>query len=484
MNPISREFKRSRCAAWTAALLFAMAFCGGVVRAQQDPSTPPPDAPASAEAAAEQRSEQRNEEATAPEDVTITHRGTFVRAEGDQFVMSMARGDEHTHKLQPDAKITLNGKPAQLSDLRPGDRLMVTSPKIELSDAVGIVATRGNANQPAEQQGARPSAVAPEDPALPPPLPPLDQNGAGPAPERAGQRGALGIQLDPLHSGAAFVREVAPDSGAARAGLQPGDYILAIDGQKTTSAESLARMLENRRAGEQVQVQIWRNGEESTLQATLGAQRAAEFRQEAQQPQQPEQPREGDDRERLEAPRSQGAWLGIIPRERAENPPGEGVEVAQVHPGGPASRAGMREGDVLTRLDGHAIGNLNDLYQTIGQLPPGKEVEIVVLRQGEEQKLTAKLASREDSFFGGPPQVPGFFGAPFGNQFPGPDAEGDRFGQFGFPPDASTMPETQQHREQHQRMEELLSQVLEEVKQLRREVQQLQHGESTQPANP
>ena len=55
-----------------------------------------------------------------------THEGTVVSVTGNKLVMTTA-GKEHSHVIEPDTKITLDRKPAQLEDLKPGMHIKVTT---------------------------------------------------------------------------------------------------------------------------------------------------------------------------------------------------------------------------------------------------------------------------------------------------------------------------------------------------------------------
>jgi serine protease Do len=73
-----------------------------------------------------------------------------------------------------------------------------------------------------------------------------------------------------------------------------------------------------------------------------------------------------------------------------------GALVTDVPPG-PAEDAGMMPSDVITIFDEIAIENTRELVRIVGNSPVGKEVPVIVLRNGEEVALTVTLGRRETS---------------------------------------------------------------------------------------
>jgi S1-C subfamily serine protease len=67
--------------------------------------------------------------------------------------------------------------------------------------------------------------------------------------------------------------------------------------------------------------------------------------------------------------------------------------VAQVIPGSPAAKAGLRAGDVVTAVDGHKIGSNTDLRDAIGLLRVGDPVTIDLVRDGRRERRHAILAN-------------------------------------------------------------------------------------------
>jgi serine protease Do len=90
-------------------------------------------------------------------------------------------------------------------------------------------------------------------------------------------------------------------------------------------------------------------------------------------------------------------WLGadlqdLDPNlhEAMELPRGtRGALVTNVAKGGPAERAGLRRGDLVTRLDGHKVESARDFHSIVEASSPGQDLDVDVLRDGKPEKLVA-----------------------------------------------------------------------------------------------
>lgn len=89
-------------------------------------------------------------------------------------------------------------------------------------------------------------------------------------------------------------------------------------------------------------------------------------------------------------------WLGVIIQdvtpEMAESlGVKEGVIIAQIMPGSPADKGGLKVGDIVVEVDGQKVGEVRELQFKIMSTPPGNEVSMKVIREGKEVSLRIKV---------------------------------------------------------------------------------------------
>src|SRR5689334_6923448 len=95
-------------------------------------------------------------------------------------------------------------------------------------------------------------------------------------------------------------------------------------------------------------------------------------------------------------------WLGVriqqVSDEIAESlsvKPARGALVAGIDEKGPAKPAGIEPGDVIVRFDGKDVKEMRDLPRIVADTPVGKDVDVVVIRKGKEEKKSVKLGRLE-----------------------------------------------------------------------------------------
>ncbi|NLH76561.1 MAG: Do family serine endopeptidase [Acidobacteria bacterium] len=72
-----------------------------------------------------------------------------------------------------------------------------------------------------------------------------------------------------------------------------------------------------------------------------------------------------------------------------------GALISGVEPDSPAERAKLRQYDVIIRVNGEPVKNSDDLRFKIADIPPGQKVDLVVVRDGDEVKLSAVVDELE-----------------------------------------------------------------------------------------
>ena len=90
-----------------------------------------------------------------------------------------------------------------------------------------------------------------------------------------------------------------------------------------------------------------------------------------------------------------------------------GAEVVHVDHDGPAGKMGLRERDVVTQMNGVTIEGEEQIRRMLHDTPPGRTVNFVILRDGQQMTVTAQMADREEverqaweRHLGAPPVLP------------------------------------------------------------------------------
>ena len=188
------------------------------------------------------------------------------------------------------------------------------------------------------------------------------------------QRGRLGVLIQPVDAGlakalglpqasGALVSDVEPGSPAARAGLEPGDVIVGVEGTPIAVAHDLPRQIARRKPGEKVSIEV--RGKKGTRTVTAALD---ELKDDSSRP------------AKQEAPRTQSEKHGI--GVAIAEDPRLGVVVTGVDQGAPA--AGLLDvGDVIVDVDGVPIKSVREAAERIRKAPPDRPVLLRVRRDGK-----------------------------------------------------------------------------------------------------
>ncbi len=209
------------------------------------------------------------------------------------------------------------------------------------------------------------------------------QSGSEPAAPRA----HLGILLGLAEEGATgiVVREVTPDSPAAKAGVKKGDRIVKLDDQEIPNIETFFRTITPKKPGDKFNLVVLRDGKEQSLSVTLGERPARETPAILGGPGQ-----------------RRPAFLGVQTlaltpemKQKLNVEVEAGAVVAEVVPHSPAATTGLKRDDVITGFEDQTIKTPKALRNAIQKTEPGKEVTLQVFRGKEKLTIKAKLKETE-----------------------------------------------------------------------------------------
>ena len=195
-----------------------------------------------------------------------------------------------------------------------------------------------------------------------------------------------------------ILTEVEADSPAAKAGLKANDVVTEFNGQRVEGMAQFRRLIRETPAGRTVQLTIWRDGRAQSVSVQLGT-----FHDRFDRRIQVFGPKDFDFH--FEMPElgrgflmSRAPMLGINAEDLGGQlgsyfgaPNGEGVLVKEVKSGTPAEKAGLKAGDVITKIDGERVRNLGELRDKMREKRDKKTLSIGVIRRGTEMSVNVEV---------------------------------------------------------------------------------------------
>jgi serine protease Do len=157
----------------------------------------------------------------------------------------------------------------------------------------------------------------------------------------------------------ALVGDVEPNSPAARAGLQPGDVILEVNGKPVTDSRELRLSVGALAPGTPINMRVLRDAQPRNVSLTLGDMPAKKTTALS---------REKPGAEESNEPRIGIAVADLTPEilQQLEIPANtKGIVVTDVQPGSPAAEAGLEPGDVIVDVNRKAVQNVSDFQTAI-----------------------------------------------------------------------------------------------------------------------
>ena len=192
------------------------------------------------------------------------------------------------------------------------------------------------------------------------------------------QRGRLGISIQELNQSladsfgmdkpsGALISSVEDGGPAAKAGLMPGDVILALNGKEISSSSELPPLVADIRPGEPAKLRVWRKGGARDIEVKVGAIKETKDA--------------SADSKEADHGRLGLALRKLTPDERRQLDGQNGLLVENVS--GAAARAGIRPGDVVLSVNGEPVSSVEQLRGLVAKA--SKRVALLIQR--EDAKL-------------------------------------------------------------------------------------------------
>jgi serine protease Do len=205
-------------------------------------------------------------------------------------------------------------------------------------------------------------------------------------------RGWIGVQIQPVTQDiadslglkqpeGALVAEPQSDGPAAKAGIESGDVVTAVNGQSIKDARELARIIGGFAPGNAVKLDVLHKGISKIVNLTLGQLPNA---------QEAKADIDADDKSStrgIEVPR---LGLTLAPAGKLAGKGKKGVVVTKVAPKSAAADRGIKEGDVIFEVAGKSVANPGDVREAIEAVHTDKKNSVLMrLRSGDASHYVA-----------------------------------------------------------------------------------------------
>ncbi|MBS1598193.1 MAG: PDZ domain-containing protein [Bacteroidetes bacterium] len=200
----------------------------------------------------------------------------------------------------------------------------------------------------------------------------------------------LGVSTEKDEKGGVEIREVTKSSAAEKAGLKKGDIITKIDEVTIEDPEKLTETIRKHKPEDKVVVTFKRDGAEQKTTATLG-----KFNFKFSQGFNFKMPDMNYDFDF--APGRGGMWNNGSPKigiKAQDTEDGKGVKVLDVDDESAASKAGLKEGDVITQFDGKEINSASQLAEVARAAKGKSSIKAKLIRAGKAQEVEIKIPKK------------------------------------------------------------------------------------------
>ena len=193
----------------------------------------------------------------------------------------------------------------------------------------------------------------------------------------------------------AEIREISKGSAAFKAGLKQGDVITRVDEIKVEGPQSLADAIHKYKPEDKITLTFLREGKEQKMTIPLGKAPGATLGSLYKMPNMNFNFDNGSGV--YGAPRVYGYSYGARPRlgiKAQDTEDGKGVKVLEVGDESAAEKAGIEEGDVITKFDGKDVNSATDLAELARASKDKPSIKVSVIRDGKTKEIDIRIPKK------------------------------------------------------------------------------------------
>jgi serine protease Do len=204
-----------------------------------------------------------------------------------------------------------------------------------------------------------------------------------------------GFGLKPGTKGA-LVQSVVGKAPAAKAGVQPGDVVVAVNGKPVESSSQLTRTVSAIPPGGKANLTVLRGNDRKELQVTVAQRPDEEALARGETA-----PDEGAEAEKEGARRGDdklGIRVAALTPQLAQEmgiPADQGVVVVAVKPNGPAASAGIRRNDVIVEVNRQPVNKVEQVVGIVSKMKAGQVAVLRVMRGQQSAFIPVKIGGAE-----------------------------------------------------------------------------------------
>jgi serine protease Do len=210
-------------------------------------------------------------------------------------------------------------------------------------------------------------------------------------------RAMLGVTTEKTDKGVEIQEITSKESGAAKAGLKEGDIITKVDDKKIEDPDELTKVIRSHKSGDKVSITYLRDDKEQKTTAELGKYKGVNVFATT-----PGFKMDMDMMPKIRTAPGIGtkpysynySWSGGGPKlglSVQDTDDGKGVKVIEVDDESNAKKAGIKEEDIITEVEGKAVNSADEVARIIKESKDKNSVMIKLTRSGKTQNIEVKI---------------------------------------------------------------------------------------------